>query len=312
MTMMMTMVMMMMVCTELVNIFSGHLMSPAFIARDAPSGSMPSRPYNRMEEGSAENQAQQLERLAASIRKRANHNYGSQSHHDDVLAQRLFSSQNPTIALQRSSWVRVRWRGVFRNRMGLVKSINWEESTVTVYLFMDNKKRKRKVVGENGEILLVEEKGEIMLGEFYLSDLSETGVSATPEEIDQFMVCGDPFVQDALEASVWFLRKGDKVKVIDGALVGIEGCITDIEGDDLVSLTSDSLPGAIQVAPKDIRKIFQRGDYVRVLHGRLKSVEGFVTSIMDKTATLYSPTKPDEEVSLAENLSLCVLNGPLV
>jgi transcription elongation factor SPT5 len=205
------------------------------------------------------------------------------------------------------SWVRVK-RGVYRGDLGLVSDVN--EATLSCSVLVVprihiGRKRKRGVrppqVSFDPEAIreafgqdAVEKRNRLYIfkGGIYddgllemdthMTDLSIEGLNATEEELE-------PFRQSRLwgmsNTFISPIRVGDRVRVVSGTFVGIVGEIVEV-----LSMTVQIKWGAndaIEVLTCDVRKAFEIGDFVQVIRGIDRGLEGFLLCLEDKLASIY-------------------------
>lgn len=203
--------------------------------------------------------------------------------------------------MERLAWVRIKRRGKNKNRLVLVKKIDNATAVVTVLIagcLERNKKRKR---GHK----------EVAVGGFYelelpLMEVSGDGVYPSHEELSQFMESHDPIALAALKKLRTTLQVDDRVQIITGSHVGIEGRVESIDNNNrIVSIIKTNSIDSVEVPISDVRKKFQLGDYVKILHGLREGDEGFITAIDEECADIYI-AKASEEVR-AESIALVYL-----
>jgi transcription elongation factor SPT5 len=93
--------------------------------------------------------------------------------------------------------------------------------------------------------------------------------------------------QAGTKATKYF--KGDRVRVIKGDLMNLEGEILKISPVALtVKPIRTEFSENVEVLPSDCVKSFEKGEYVRVVDGKNAGKEGFVLSVEDNIATVMS------------------------
>lgn len=232
---------------------------------------------------------------------------------DDRVA--LLEMNAPT-TIRRNSWVRITRRGRYRNDLGLVHTVDESSLTAKVYLVprIPDRKRKRRcrpkpalfdattVEATFGAGLVVKEndgwlfKGNrfvngLEVQNFELYELSDRSVNATHDELELFHRTCDTWVEDAivLSGGTVSLRVSDKIRVVTGPYLASTGVVVDIIGD-IVKIQSDSFPDPQQVRRWEVCKRFDRGDFVHVVHGLDRGVEGFIIDMDEGFVTLCCRT----------------------
>jgi transcription elongation factor len=200
--------------------------------------------------------------------------------------------------------------------LGLVHSVDESSLTAEVHLVprIPDRKRKRRsrpkpalfdattVEATFGAGLVVKEKdGWLFKGNkfvnglevqnFELYELSDRSVNAAHDELELFHRTCDAWVEDAivLSGGAVSLRVSDKIRVVAGPHVASTGVVVDIIGD-IVKIQSDSFPDPQQVRRWEVCKRFDRGDFVHVVHGLDRGVEGFIIDMDEGVVTLCCRT----------------------
>jgi transcription elongation factor len=236
-------------------------------------------------------------------------------------------------AITTGSWVRLGCRGRYRGDLGLVKEVNLDHGSALVALvprIRMTRKRDRqnrpksalfdvKAVQDEYGFSTVEKRntGWLFGGKFYLSGLLEldiqldllSDVVPTETELDLFRQTRDQTVVSAANNRSVPLRISDTMAVITGPLQGFVGRVTNIDRDHVVTFESDHSAISLHVHLREVRKGFELGDFVAVLHGEFHGSEGFIVDLDkgSRTACIYKHRQimdnsflhqlPGEEVS---------------
>lgn len=215
------------------------------------------------------------------------------------------------MTIRRNSWVRITRRGRYRNDLCLVHSVDASSLTATVHLVpripLDRKRKRgsrpepalfdvKTVEATYGTRLVVKEnEGWLFNGNKYihglevrtfeLYELSGRSVNATQDELELFQRTCDKWVEDAVLCGIITIQVSDKVRVVTGPCLGSTGVVMDVIGD-IVKIQSDDFPHPQQVRRWEVCKRFDRGDFVHVVHGVDRGMEGFIVDMDESFVTL--------------------------
>ncbi|KAJ3478339.1 hypothetical protein NLI96_g9823 [Meripilus lineatus] len=95
-------------------------------------------------------------------------------------------------------------------------------------------------------------------------------------------------------------RRGDRVRAVSGAYIGLEGVLIELSDDDtaLVELcTKDDVPNPTNMNVAEIRRVFKPGDNVRVQRGVHIGKQGVVVDAQDHTLTFSTIRSRDDSGS---------------
>ncbi|PHT84698.1 hypothetical protein T459_13141 [Capsicum annuum] len=95
-------------------------------------------------------------------------------------------------------------------------------------------------------------------------------------------------------------KEGDRVVVLNGELKTIHGRVLRVD-DDVVYLKpeSEGLPQSVAIHSKDLCKIFELGDYVKVVSGGKEGATGTITSVKGHVVTVL----PDKSINTFDVLA---------
>jgi hypothetical protein len=198
-------------------------------------------------------------------------------------------------SIHRMSWVRITQRGKYRNRLAVVEDADVENFVAHVLVICPAKRSRKRKMTPNTE------RGDQLVAlDLPLARLTDRYITATEHELDRFRRSGNDFVMQALGTCVVPLRVGNNIEVHAGSLAGLEGCITEIHQDNTISF---ELHGAdhdhanpVRVRASEVRKKFRQSDFVQIVHGGHKGLEGFIVRIDDDCAVISNPWQWDGEV----------------
>jgi transcription elongation factor SPT5 len=136
----------------------------------------------------------------------------------------------------------------------------------------------------------------------YLTNLYHKNIHTTQYELDNFRRSGDEEVIKALNAMVVPLQIGDRIQATAGTFRGLAGYVVDIREDNTVAFQSETdnlcqsgeeettraqAVSHFQVCLSEVRKKFELGDYVQVLHGAHSGEMGYIVEMFGEDATIY-------------------------
>ena len=88
---------------------------------------------------------------------------------------------------------------------------------------------------------------------------------------------------------------GDHVEVCEGELINLQGIIVGIDGDSIRILPKhEALKDEIPFKANELRKYFQVGNHVKILHGRFIGETGMIVGMDDTKAIVLSDGTKDE------------------
>lgn len=148
----------------------------------------------------------------------------------------------------------------------------------------------------------------LLCQEIHMTGLSIEGINATPQELE-------PFRKSTTwnEAATFIspIRTGDWVQVVSGAFVGMVGEVLEVS-DMIVKIVGKRTEGhwenvdnilsdedkirprwgeaqkdTREVLTRDVRKAFEIGDFVQVIHGWDRGLEGFLVGLQADSAIIY-------------------------
>jgi len=215
--------------------------------------------------------------------------------------------------IQKHSWVRFLCRGRYKRDLGLVSSIDYQARTVVVLLVLRihiKKKRDRRGRAKPALFNLEEmkdvfgydsmkkERESIFFkGDEYVHGLvqlevdfykvSDRTVNASQNEFELFLQTRTKWIVEAVCAGLVKLRVSDRVQVVSGPFQGLSGQLVDVEDHHTMIFESERLPSGQRVQTWEIRKMFLRGDFVRVVCGEHRGVKGFIVDMDQSSAFIY-------------------------
>ncbi|RDB29240.1 Transcription elongation factor SPT5 [Hypsizygus marmoreus] len=218
------------------------------------------------------------------------------------------NSYQPT--LLPNHWARVK-RGRYKHDLCLIRSVNPRTFDCEIMLVPRlhlGKKRKRslrppqrlfdrdkivRLYGEKSVMLrnsmIIFREREYSSGLYHTSlkayDLTSEGVNATEEELKYFHV--DKALWSSAEDFVTPVKIGDKIRVIRGELQGTVGRVVGFK-EMMITITTDGPIGPQDVTSRDIRKIFDLGDFVQVVYSPNRGASGFIVGLDQEMALIYS------------------------
>jgi ribosomal protein L24 len=148
-------------------------------------------------------------------------------------------------------------------------------------------------------------KNGLLEKEVHLTKLSCTDIHPTQYELDTFRLSEDEQVIQALNAAAVSLNIGDRVQAVTGTFRGLTGHVVDIHEDctvlfehatdgehsqfgrEDVSETSKTTTTRVQICSSEVRRKFELGDFVHVLHGVHSGDDGYIVELNGEDATLY-------------------------
>lgn len=206
------------------------------------------------------------------------------------------------------SWVRIKC-GIHKGDLGLVRDIDKHSLMCEVYVvprFAYDGKRKRSQRPpqalfdvERAERAFkskvqIRNQGRFFRGKVYrfgllhtdyhASKLTSEGVNATVEELQHFRSLPD---WDCAQEFISPIRVGDKVQVVLGSFKGGWGTTMEIKETSVCLFWKGDEHDIREVLTRDIRKLFRLGDFVQVLYGPHRGVQGFIVSLEADLVVLY-------------------------
>ena len=83
--------------------------------------------------------------------------------------------------------------------------------------------------------------------------------------------------------------KGDKVRIIKGDLMNLEGEIVKVNDSNVTIRPLDTeFTTTIEISPNDIVKAFKKGEFVKVIAGKNTGKTGFIQSLNDNSAKIMA------------------------
>jgi hypothetical protein len=226
----------------------------------------------------------------------------------------MLLSMAPTpMNIARGSWVRIKRKGRYRNDLGLVEYIDQVYSTVVVLLApqipLDRKRNQKRhakpglfdpeaVTAHYGADTVVRRNqmwcfkhqmytDGLVLLDYQLHELSDRSVDATQDELNFFRQTQNQWVVEAANSGIVPLHIADRIQVVAGPHQGFSGYLTDLREDRTATFESDTAPCPLQVFVREVRKLFQLGDYVQAVYGENQGAEGFIVEMGEFSATIY-------------------------
>jgi len=121
---------------------------------------------------------------------------------------------------------------------------------------------------------------------YHMSKLTSEGVNATVEELQHFRLLSE---WDRAQGSISPVRVGDKVQVVSGSFKGGWGTMAEIKETSVCLFWKGDGRDIREVLTRDIRKLFHLGDFVQVLIGPHRGVQGFIVHLEADLVVLYKP-----------------------
>lgn len=147
-------------------------------------------------------------------------------------------------------------------------------------------------------------KGETYIDGFLQKDfkiqyLETENVKPSLEELSKFNISGNldltPIAQTLKQSNMSSasFQPGDRVEVVKGEQRGVKGSVVSAERKEVINLKINSddkfLNGrVIEVPTKDVIKVFEVGDHVRVIHGKHLDDTGLVMEANNQSVTFVS------------------------
>ena len=203
---------------------------------------------------------------------------------NEEAATRAWITGKPT-TVHRGSFVRVTCRGRYRGALGLVKRLDAETSRVHVVVEARGRAWKKVRRDDSGTA----QDSEFCALELAAKAVSDSGVDATPQELEVFLHCRKEWVRQAAKLERTVLYVDDRVEVVVGSLKGLVGYITGIDTNGSVTLRVEGLAEDPIVHHSDVVRKFELGEFVRIVAGRYNGVEGCITHLADGEVSLFSP-----------------------
>ena len=124
--------------------------------------------------------------------------------------------------------------------------------------------------------------------ELPVKSVSDVGVNPTPEELERFLPCGKQWVLKAVRRACVVLHVGDRVEVVGGSLKGLMGYVRSLDAKGTVTLCVKDLKEDLYVHQSMVVWKFELGDFVRVIHGQHRGLEGCITYMKDGAVSFFS------------------------
>jgi ribosomal protein L24 len=143
----------------------------------------------------------------------------------------------------------------------------------------------------------------------HMTDLYTEGINVTDQELEPFRRISE--LWDKSDPFMSPIRVGDWVRVVSGSFIGMVGEIVEVlamtvrvsgkkkdggweDIDDFVANGKARRPNwgnsqgeTREVLTRDIRKAFETGDFVQVIHGEYRGLEGFLVRLDADFVTIY-------------------------
>lgn len=119
----------------------------------------------------------------------------------------------------------------------------------------------------------------------HMTGLSIEGINASSQEIQPFYHCGEYW--DKASANISAIQPGDNIQVISGTLQGMIGEISEVLDMTVKFTVPGDIGGALEVLTRNVRKNFKIGDFVQVVHGPDRGLEGFLVHLDEISATIF-------------------------
>ncbi|RDB28223.1 hypothetical protein Hypma_001570, partial [Hypsizygus marmoreus] len=169
------------------------------------------------------------------------------------------------------------------------------EVTLVPRLNVLNKKRKSHALCKAGSVTTCDGIATFR-GQFYCLGLYKTsfltfnlnseGVNATEEELKYFHI--DKDLWSSAEDFVTPVRVGDMVRIIHGELQGMLCHVMVVKEMMVPLMMGDNGIDSQDVIMRDVRRVFNLGDFVQVVHSPSRGASGFVINIEHGIVMLYS------------------------
>jgi transcription elongation factor SPT5 len=228
------------------------------------------------------------------------------------------------------SWVEVKGRSIYGGDTALVREVTEEPEPIATILLVPriplDRKRKRGSP-RPAPALFVHKQVEDAFGsdslwqvddywrfngarymhgllerKYPLRRLADVAVSLDATALEHFRQSSHPDIVDALGLLSAKLSIDDRVRVVLGQYKGVIGRIVAIEDNNLIDVQAENLPtlGRITVPVCEVHRKLVTGDYVEVLNGEHRGVEGFIVNIDCGCAVVYtcSRSKTTNDVHL--------------
>jgi transcription elongation factor SPT5 len=233
------------------------------------------------------------------------------------------------------SWVEVKGRSIYGGDTALVQNVTEDdEPTATILLVpripLDRKRKRgspRPALGLFDRMQIEDAFGIESLARvddywrfkgasymhgllertYPLRRLADVAVSLDAAAMEHFRQSSHPDVVEALGLLSAKLSMDDRVRVVLGQYKGVIGRIVAIEDKNLIVVQAENLPtlGRITVPVCEVHRRLITGDYVEVLNGEHRGVEGFIVYIDCGCATVY--TCSGSRTTKDARLEVCLL-----
>jgi transcription elongation factor SPT5 len=133
----------------------------------------------------------------------------------------------------------------------------------------------------------------LLMAEYHISRLTSEGVNATEAELQPFRQLSE---WDSAEEFISPIRVGDNVRVVSGAFKGGWGTTMEIKDVSVCLFWKGDAQDVREILTRDIRKFFRLGDFVQVLYGPNRGVQGFIVHLDAELVVLYIHKVSDEHL----------------
>jgi len=221
--------------------------------------------------------------------------------------------------IKKGTWVRIKRPKLYRNDLAIVEGVSslqplevWAVPRVRLNGKRQRKERERppaslldpeavrKCYGngavENARVSFwffkshTYRDGMILL-ELNLIDVSTNWVNPKKEEVQLFHGTQNQDVVQAIKIfnSTLNLRIDDMIQVAAGQHQGLLGHVTGLHKDGMVEVKIDGdTAQSLDLGRWEIRKSFNRGDFVQILAGEYEGRAGFIIDLEEESATIFS------------------------
>ena len=138
-------------------------------------------------------------------------------------------------------------------------------------------------------------KDGMILLELNFIDVSTNWVNPKKEEVQLFHGTQNQEVLQAIKIfnSTLNLRVDDMIQVAAGQHQGLLGHVTRLHEDGRVKVRIEGdTAQSLDLGRWEIRKSFNRGDFVQILAGEYEGRAGFIIDLEDESATIFSHDTP--------------------
>jgi len=259
---------------------------------------------------------------------------------DDYIPLLEMNLLSPSI--KSGTWVRIKRPTLYRNDLAIIDGTTTSISQMTVWAVPRlrlNGKRQRGERGRPSASLASPEalrkcygnwavknvkdsfwtfreqlyRDGLIILDVDIIDVSTKWANPTKEEVQLFHGTQNQKVVQAIKIfnSTLNLRIDDMIQVAAGQHQGLLGHVTGLHEDGMVEVKIDGdTAQSLDLGRWEIRKSFNRGDFVQILAGEYEGSTGFIIDLEEESATIYSHDAamqnslshwqevPGEEVSL--------------